>query len=127
MSGTHIKNNSVLKQLHSQASKIEGDIESLDMERNRINKEMVNKREQLKEIKAKITSIHEHNKDLLVSEHAIIRYLERVEGFNFHEIRHKIITEKLKEQFKVLGNGTYPIDGKFSVKIQNNVIVTIFI
>jgi hypothetical protein len=64
-------------------------------------------------------------KEIQVSEHAILRYLERVKGMDITELQKEILTESVLKMIDVLGgNGTYPADG-FSVVIRDNTVVTI--
>lgn len=63
---------------------------------------------------------------LTVSEHAIIRYIERVIGIQRDDIAGKILTPEIQQIHKEMGNGKFPIeDGKARVVIKDNVIVTI--
>lgn len=57
-----------------------------------------------------IPKIEPHPIDIAVTDHAIIRYIERIEGRNLNEIRKKLITSKICEQVETLGEGFYPID-----------------
>lgn len=59
-----------------------------------------------------------------VSEHAIIRYMERVMGIDVEELRGNILTDKLKSQIEQLGDGKYPINGG-KVVVKGNTIVSI--
>lgn len=60
-----------------------------------------------------------------VSEHAILRYLERAEGLNIEDIEKKILTEDLVSLTEKLGStGTYPI-GEVQAVLKNNTVVTI--
>lgn len=63
---------------------------------------------------------------LTISEHAIIRYIERVIGINIDEITNKILTPEIEAMYNNLGSGKFPIEGgKARVVIKNNVIVTV--
>lgn len=61
---------------------------------------------------------------LTVSEHALLRYVERVMLIPVHNVETGII-EKLTPMFKTLGNGTFPLIDGFTAKIVNGVVVTI--
>jgi len=63
--------------------------------------------------------------DPTVSEHAILRYLERVEGVNIGAIISKILHPKILEYSKTLGSGSFPHPEGFKVVIRDNVITTI--
>lgn len=59
-----------------------------------------------------------------VTEHAMLRYLERVMGVNLSELEEKIVTADLSRMIDSLGDGTYPEHGK-QVVVKDNKIVTI--
>ncbi|HEB41819.1 MAG TPA: hypothetical protein ENI08_02240 [Candidatus Dependentiae bacterium] len=64
------------------------------------------------------------NKEPSLSEHAILRYLERVEGIDIEKLRSEIMTTKVIEMIKMLGTGTIP-SGKYKLRVIDNVVVTI--
>lgn len=59
-----------------------------------------------------------------MSEHALVRYFERVKGFNIKDIEDELLNENLIKMVETLGNGTFPNDN-YSLVIKDNVIVTI--
>lgn len=61
--------------------------------------------------------------ELKVTEHAMLRYFERVLGFNLEEIEEKIVSG-ISEAQKELGNGHYP-SGLFKAVVKENTVVTI--
>ena len=67
----------------------------------------------------------ENKETLKVSEHAILRYLERVKVYNIEEIEKIILSDSVKGLVEKLGgNGTYPNEG-FSVVMKNHTVTTI--
>jgi hypothetical protein len=63
--------------------------------------------------------------NLKVSEHAIVRYFERVLGSDIGLIEKKILTDEVVALVEKLGGtGTFNCDG-FSVVIKNYTVVTI--
>ncbi len=62
---------------------------------------------------------------LRVSEHALVRYFERVEGFDLNKIRDKILSPYIVNMVNTLGNtGTYPLD-EYRLVIKDKVVTTI--
>ncbi len=57
-----------------------------------------------------IPKVESYPIDIQVTDHAVIRYLERIEGRNIEEIRKKLITSDICEKVEILGEGTYPLD-----------------
>lgn len=66
------------------------------------------------------------NKKLTVSEHAIIRYVERVLGINIEDIENKILNQTTCHLVEELGNGRYPCNnGKFMIVVKDGCVVTV--
>ena len=61
---------------------------------------------------------------LVVSEHAILRYFERVMKFDIEEIKKKVLPEEQENQIKVLGSGTFSTE-THRLKVRNGVVITI--
>ena len=118
------KEREIIKQFETMKSEIMGKITGLKEQKKIVEKEISTLEESLKSLEQKINNLQ--NSDLIVSEHAIIRYIERVIGINIEEIVEKIATEKMKKMVEWCGNGLYPSEnGDFKLKINNNVVVTI--
>jgi hypothetical protein len=67
-------------------------------------------------------------KAVTVSDHAMIRYLERVEGVNTNAtIRQKILTPQMSQLISQLGDGDYPTTEGFKLRVRKGTIVTIII
>lgn len=60
-----------------------------------------------------------------VTDHAVLRYLERVMGLDVEAIRETILTEESKVWIKTVGHGKFPIGNGHFVKVVNGVVVTI--
>ena len=59
-------------------------------------------------IKRRVKKLKEGNK-VIVSEHAMLRYIERVLGIDLKEIENRILTDEIKEQLKQLEVGDFPL------------------
>ncbi len=112
-----------LKSLQTLIKKNEVEKESLKIKIKDIQKDIQGKDNNIKELNERIEKLK--NKEIILSEHAILRYLERVVGINMEDVKKKIVTETLKEQYSVLGDGKYPIENEFFVRVKDNVIVTV--
>ena len=74
------------------------------------------------EIKRKLMAM---TKEVKVSEHAMLRYLERVEGLDMEALKEKVIPKDLREKFKVLGNAKIPVGNSHRAVMKDNVIVSV--
>ena len=62
-----------------------------------------------------------------VSDHAVLRYLERVGGVDIEGIRERLVPEHVKEQIKTVGAGKFPVNGSYVLVVNgpNNAVVTV--
>lgn len=125
-----MNNSHILKQYTTQLKKIDAEIEGLKLESSRISKEMAQKYKTKEDLLKKIDSLSKSDK-IVISEHAVLRYCERVLGLNLDEISKQILNEDVLQLVTRLdyGNGEYPSKNnegsKFKIVLKNNVIVTI--
>lgn len=113
-----------LKRLQTLKKDMELELEGLKEQQKRVIKLMCDLNENLDKINIQMEVLK--NKEIIISEHAIVRYFERILKFDMDKLREKILTDKFMEQYITLGNGTYPVEGEnFKVIIKNGVIVTI--
>ena len=120
------KESEELKRLQSLLSMVQAEVSTLE-EKDRILKNEINsKKVYINELFRKIRVLQNKKSQLIVSEHAIIRYLERVVGMNSNEIIAKIIPEEVINWVKATGNGSYPVNnGEFRIKVKDGVVVTV--
>jgi len=63
---------------------------------------------------------------LVMSEHSLCRYLQRVETIPIEEVEKRVITEELNKIYSVLGDGEFPIGiGEHTCVIKSGIIITI--
>lgn len=110
---------SLLNNAQAEKKAIEEKIKELETAKSSLSTTISNLNESIK-------SYTNRQKDLIVSEHAILRYLLRVQGLDIAQVARDLVPDRIKEQIKMLGNGTYPIPEKgFKIVVKENVIVTI--
>lgn len=112
------------KQLKSLLNTMEGDVAVLKIEINNKQREYNQKMQDIRNLKNEMSKLNEKN-SLKISEHAIVRYFERVKGYDIKKIEKEILTEpiiKLVEQCG--GTGSYPNIG-FSVVLKNYTVTTV--
>jgi hypothetical protein len=122
-----VEKSHLLKQYESQMAKLKAEISALENNIAQMRKELSLKYRLKSELLAKIQNLQQPN-EIVVSEHAVLRYLERVQGIGLDEIRKKILTSSVVDLIDKLeaGNGQYPVkEGGFSIRLKDNVIVTI--
>ncbi|HFI0747262.1 TPA: hypothetical protein ACGOYH_001384 [Streptococcus suis] len=115
-----------LKYLESKKVLLEAQLENLRDRKGQVGKEISLVSSKLNSVNQRIQALKGRN-DLIVSEHAMLRYLERVEQLDV-AILNRIIAEdeELQSVVKTLGNGIFPVKGRgFKLVIKDNVVETI--
>lgn len=64
-------------------------------------------------------------KDPVVSEHALLRYIERIYGIDLKEIEDQILTPCNIKAIKTLGNGKYPLQSGGKAVVKGGTVVSI--
>lgn len=113
-----------IKGLQTQINALSSDADLLRIEIKTKKQELAQKDEHIRQLKKQIETL-QHNNNLKVSEHAIVRYFERIKGFDISEIEREIITDEISKMVETLGGtGHYP-NGEFSVVMKNFTVVSI--
>ena len=102
----------------------ESEVRDKHKELSQKNKELNDKRKQLNLILKNIKDIEDRRKDVVISEHAILRYLERVKGFNLEDIKNEMLDVTTKDTLKVLPVNKIKCAG-YNLIVKNNVITTV--
>ncbi len=118
LTGTKIKNLQVL------LTKKELEKEELNREFNAIQSRRDKCNNQIQKYKNEIKQLSAASDSLIVSEHAIIRYLQRVYALDLEKITQEIVPPTLSKEIKELGSGTYKCEG-FAIKVVDGVVVTV--
>jgi predicted nucleic acid-binding Zn-ribbon protein len=115
-----------LKALHSRRDKLKGELNQAVQERNDLNKKIRDTEERLKAVENQIRHFSEDTESIVVSEHAMLRYLERVQGVKREDIRKAILPPNTEAIIKKLKSGTFPVDGQdFKLRAKNGTIITL--
>lgn len=65
------------------------------------------------------------SRPLIVSDHAIIRYLERIKGIDLQAVSLALQEENLKRRYEKLGDGCYPVND-LMVVVKSGCISTVY-
>lgn len=113
---------STLKSLQTQISSLQAKANSLTTHKSQLDKE-------LSDINKKISILNNQlsllTKDFVVSEHALLRFLERTLDLDLKAISTSILAvPNLDATYNTLGNGTYKHPSGLSLVIKDKVIIT---
>jgi len=117
------KNNQTLKHLNTRKAKLEVDVAQLLTDQIAAQDKYRKAKEQLKDLCAEVSRALEG--EASVSEHAIIRYLERVNGLNLDTIREAILSPAMKKAIDSMGSGKYPIGNGCRAVVKGKTVVSV--
>lgn len=118
------KEQKTIKELQSQVQALKGEVSALTTLITTKQRELSTKKKIIDEIESKIRSFATVHTPI-ISEHAIIRYYERVCGVDFTPIKNEILSSDVQKMLTTLGgNGTIPNNG-YKVICKNYVVVSI--
>jgi len=124
---TSVADHAELKHLQRRLDESRASVKALRDEKQaldeKINKEQGTINKLQKDIE-RIKSAAQSNGKLVVSEHALLRYFERVMGFNLEEIKKRIVPESVSNAIKTVGSGTFPTE-THRLKVKDGVVITI--
>lgn len=121
-----LKTREELKKLQSMVSSLEASIAVLKTQEEQIKRELSTKKMDINHLKQRMTNLAKRADGITVSEHAIIRYIERVMGINIEDIAARILPETAQEYVEQLGNGHYPVNqGEFKIVVKDGVVITV--
>lgn len=132
-----------LKKLQTETRQLRSKIGQIEADKREITKELKTAKEKVSSIQGELTAkdreiaqatkrLTEIEKSIngktgnqvVVSEHAMLRYIERVLGIDLEELQQKILPPGNADAISSLGDGTYPI-GEHRIKVKSGTIVTV--
>ena len=118
-----IKDSQRLKSLQSRSAILSQECSNLSHRVKQLQDEWSKKLSQLKAMESEIAQIC--RKDPIVSEHALIRYLERAMDLDLEQLKSEILTPEVTKQIKIMGNGKFPLGNGLRVVVKDNVVTTV--
>ena len=115
-----------LKGLESRLKKNKAEHETISAEIDALISKRKECEKEYRDIEWRIKELKNKNKDTIVSEHAMLRFLERVEGFDLEKIKENVLPEITRDLMAKMmnANGKYPA-GTHNVVVRDNTVVTI--
>jgi len=118
-----MSNSNSLKYLQVRRDELDAEISLILKNLNSIESELTGKRKQLEAIKKEIQEISQSRP--VVSEHALLRYCERILKIDLKKIEQEMLSEKNVALIEHIRSGKIPVEGRFKMVVKNKVIVTI--
>lgn len=119
-----LKQKEELKKLQSLLVKQKSEIDLIKRERQLIDERLSTAERNLRKTEDELKKLKTGNK-IIVSEHAVLRYLERTMELDLKAVENEILTDETVRQYRTLGNGKYPVSNGCKAVIKDNVVLTI--
>lgn len=121
MSG--LENGHRLKQLQTRRSQLEIELKELNESRREIQDKVNRVKDTLNSINAEVVSLE--NTKLVISEHALLRYLQRAKGIDLEQMKAEMINDKTINLINTLGTGKYPIGKGCRAIVKGRTVVSV--
>jgi len=113
-----------IHELQNYISKLENQLDEQVKIEVTANKQVAKITARLKQVKQELSSLLD-KKEIRLSEHAVLRYFERVKKCDLQAIEKEIMTDELKETVRFLGGSADIKRNGYTIIIKNYIIVTI--
>lgn len=123
--GTEPKKSSSLSRLeyrHKEAKKEEAEMEA---ELRDKHARLSRKRDEISELEARLDDMRGLPEKPGVTDHAVLRYLERMHGMDVAKIRQEILSPEVCKIIDKMPTGTFPINEHCRLKVRDRTVVTI--
>jgi len=117
------KDDHVYKELSSRLTQEEVNVVVLDSEILILKKKRSDTTKSILDLKYRMSQMASASPK--ISEHALLRYLERVKGMDIQAFKDEILTDKLKRIIQTLGDCKVPLGDGNTAIVRNYVIVTV--
>lgn len=114
-----LKNSQDIKALKSRITKTRAEMDSAKIEMQMAQRRMSELQSMVSKMENELKAME--GSKVTVTEHAILRYLERVRGIDLEEVENTILPEAYREK---LINGKIPING-FRIVVKDNTVITV--
>ena len=113
--------------LDKQLKILEADLVEIKLGISQLSKQQTIKEKEISDLKTKIADSHVTGLiegQYQITDHALVRYFERVQGVDIGKIKREIFTDDVVELIQTFGSGKIIKDG-FLIVVKDKVIITI--
>lgn len=122
-------NHAELKRLQRAQYEAESLAKKLTRERDNLEKQLADAQAAAAQAAAEIEALKNQGGVVVVSEHAILRHLERVSGLDIEDVKRMVLPLEVERQVLKMGDGKYPVfeGGKLThtVVVKDGHVVTV--
>jgi chromosome segregation ATPase len=113
------------RKLATEISDLQAEAKTLKDRESAVRSSIQAKQSELKRLREKVEKAKATGGKLIVTEHAILRYIERVMGINLDELRATIVPPAVETLVRNMGDGVYPVEGTHKLRVVNGTVVSL--
>jgi hypothetical protein len=114
-----------IQQLESAKKKLEVQLQKLIEYKKKAQRQCDTAQNELIKIEGKLEILRRDNTEVLITDHAVVRYLERINSVDIDKIKEQIKDKVDLNAVKTLGCGKFPIDNSYKIVVKDMIVVTI--
>lgn len=114
-----------LKQLETRREKLRAEHAALRTDMLEVQQSYHAAGVRLRAVEKEIADLARQSAGPVVTEHALLRYLERVKGLDLEALRQEILTEGMAQQIQALRSGRFPLQNGIALVVEDLVVRTI--
>lgn len=112
------------KELQGSLDSPHKDMDKLLFQKAGVDKKIYFVSRKIEEFESKLKSLAATAMEPIISDHAILRYLERVKKVDIEGVKKEILNDDLKKLIQTLDSGKFPSHG-FTAVVRDKTIITI--
>lgn len=120
----NIKTNAELFEIDNRLRKLEDEYKKVDEEITKLMGSRKRISDKVAELRQKKHALKE-TKELRISEHAVLRYMERIMKIDLTEIERELLTDDLRLRVRTLGGSCEIKKQDYTIVIKDYIIITI--
>lgn len=119
-----VKTSHELKQLQSRKEKLLLDVDESFKQRQEADRQYQTIKKTLDELNQQILRLQQQSRKPVVTEHALLRYCERVKGIDLEKAKEEILSEEVLKYIDMFGSGTFRFNG-IGLVVKDRSVITI--
>lgn len=120
-----VRTDAELKGLRSRKVQLEAEIEQAGAELREANAAQAQRRERLAAILKQIADLEFVNRDVTITEHALLRYLERARGIDLEAVKKEMLSPRVEAAIRNLGTCNIATDNGVKLVVKGRAVVSV--
>jgi len=121
-----IDREAALKKLRAEKAAIETKLAELKVTSGHLSRNITNEINEIRNLNNKIQELE--TGEVVVTDHAVLRYLERVHGIDVEAYRKNLVPERVHAQMTMLGAGKFPVtqnEEQYTLVVRDRKVITV--